>query len=91
MKKIQLLEANDKVTTKTWCRPLQYDDLWYSDGYREVSDYSGSPVNSYRWSRVDDVLGPHVGKTVAEICKELHRNYEFVKGDLPKSHIFFRL
>lgn len=92
---IQLLEDTDLIDPEDWCRPLQILPMSpQSDYYSFKSCYSGQPENNVEWCKVKHVIGKcWFGKTVLEFhsrfkyCQHSYEyRYEFVRGDIPKSH-----
>jgi hypothetical protein len=87
MRTISILEDDDVIDPDDWCRPLQIVSMngGHSDGYSFKSCYSGTPENNTKWVKVKHVIGScWFGKKVKTINKGL--KYEFVSGDIPKSH-----
>lgn len=93
MKIVYMLENNDIIEKDDWCRPI--------DACGEVNStncYSGRPINNTRWVKVQDIFGDWViGMTVSEYMNRRSKNtglkinpdrYEFVRGILPKKHIY---
>jgi len=93
MKIVYMLEDDDVIEKGDWCRPL--------DACGEVnttSCYSGSPMNNTRWVKVQKIFGEWIiGMTVSEYMNRVSANtgnriepdrYEFVRGILPKKHIY---
>ena len=90
MKPVEILEDNDTIRDNDWCRPLSLCTMsgGMSDSMSFRSCYSGSPENNVKWTRVSNVLGDGwIGCTVKAITKALDTRYEFLRGDIPKSHI----
>lgn len=59
----------------------------HSDGYSFKNQYSGAPENNVKWVKVKDAFGKvWFGTKVSKVISELHMQYEFVRGPVPKSH-----
>ena len=74
------------ITKDMWCRPLVYNGDRY---YSQVSTYSGSPQNNYKWVKVEEVFPYWVdnNKTIKELMSgSVSIPYEFIKGDPPANH-----
>lgn len=88
---IDILEDNDRVKPDDYCRPLE-QAVSFGDYFETRSCYGGSPVNNFKWTRVDRIYGDcWFGKMVKEINKQTG-NYrkppmEFARGDIPDKHI----
>jgi hypothetical protein len=90
MYNIYLLQEDDIVVPGLYCRNL-YCTQTFDDGWREIPGFS-IPSNSYKWVPVEEMFGPKLynsGKTVKEIVGDFGP-MEFIKGDLPESHIWVR-
>ena len=90
MKTVQILEPDDTVDPEDWCRPLVLISMsgGHSDGYSFKNAYSGTPENNVKWVKVKDQFGPiWFGKMTRVINYEIGMRYEFVRGDLPSTHI----
>ena len=89
MKKVQILEDQDKIAPTDWCRPLAIISMsgGHSDYYSFRSAYGGTPENNAEWCLVSDIFGEcWDGVEVGELVKHLETRYEFVRGDVPVSH-----
>lgn len=89
MKTINILEENDTIDPEDWCRPLILISMsgGLSDSYAFTNCYSGLPENNVKWVKVRKVFGEcWFGKKVKEVLENLPL-YEFVRGDIPKSHL----
>jgi len=89
MKTVQILEKEDIVEGTDWCRPLQLCTMngGHSDYMSYRSQYSGRPENNVKWAPVNKIFGAGwLGCSVESINNHLQK-YEFVRGDIPKSHI----
>ncbi len=88
---VSILEPADIVQKTDWCRPLRLVTMsgGMSD-YYSIESIGGNPENNVRWCRVNQVLGEMwYGKTAKEINASFDRffgGYEFMRGDVPKSH-----
>lgn len=96
MRTIQLLEPDDTITADCFVRQLSLVFDGQSDYLSTKSTYGGSPLNRLGWIPAREFCPAWVGKTVGEFLKAMnpdHRHasekcgYEFVVGDLPRSHI----
>lgn len=97
---LQLLELDDPVDPDDWVRPLDmgYNQFGDHTEPHSFNMYGGSPQNNIKWIKVRDTFGEcHWGKTVREIHALFDKmvnwqnqmlRYEFVRGDVPKSHIW---
>ena len=87
---VQILEGDDRIDGDDWFRPLQISSMSMSGGYSFKSPYAGTPENNAEWVKVKRVLGkPWFGETIKSFEKAMERTglrYEFVRGDIPKSH-----
>jgi len=85
---IQVLEKDDVVLITDYFRPLRRsaDYSSYSDNWCPINSYSGRPEDHLKWVPVSDCWGTNWNsRTVKEFCKL--REYEFIRGVIPKSHI----
>ena len=58
-----------------------------SDVYSFYNTYSGTPENNAKWIRVDQKFGDFwFGKPVKELV--MVNPYEFIRGEIPKSHFY---
>jgi len=96
VKTIQLLEPDDTITADCFVRQLSLVFDGQSDYLPTKSTYSGFPLNRLGWIPASEYCPAWIGKTVGEFNKAMnkpHRHasekcgYEFVVGDLPRSHI----
>jgi hypothetical protein len=90
-KLLEILEDHDTITKGDWCRPLRIQRDGQSDYVPETNAYSGLPCNNMRWIKVEACVPYWVGKTISEFNEAFSRirncaEYEFVRGNLPKSH-----
>jgi hypothetical protein len=86
---VQLLENEDTIKPNDWCRPLFLITMsgGMSDSMSFKSCYGGIPENNVEWCKVKHVFGkPWFGSTVAEVKNMMQEEYEFIRGDIPKSH-----
>lgn len=86
---VQFLEATDVFQPDDWCRPLQFVTMsgGHSDDYSFKSVYTGAPENNVKWTRVRDVIGGvWRGKTVGDFNRRGFTKYEFVRGEIPRTH-----
>ena len=89
---VSMLEPTDIIQATDWCRPLYLASMsgGQGDGYSFKCQYSGAPENNTKWVRVKMVLGKcWIGATVKHYHAAMSpfgRAYEFVRGDIPKSH-----
>ena len=100
MKKIEILEKNDRVRLTDYCRPLTPDYASTGD-INQRSPYSGRPINNLKWARVAWLFGTlFYGRTAGEINGlkpwEVEHprgtgpqvQYEFARGELPASSLY---
>lgn len=87
---LQLLENIDILHGEVWCRPLQIVSMngGHSDNYSFGAGYR--PENNAKWVKAKFVIGPvwyhrPIG-TYREAMAEHGYDYEFMIGDIPKSH-----
>jgi hypothetical protein len=86
---VQILEPHDTIQPTDWCRPLTLVSMsgGMSDSYSFRSMYSGTPENNVKWVPVQAQLGSvWFGQTVDSFNCDGMQPYEFVRGDIPKSH-----
>ena len=89
---ISILEPTDILLPTDWCRPLQIVSMsgGHSDHYSFSNPYSGTPENNAKWVRVNAVMGDvWFHKPVGEYLTAMKRmglSWEFVRGDIPRSH-----
>jgi hypothetical protein len=84
-----MLEPTDTILPTDWCRPLALVTMsgGQSDYYSFKNTYGGSPENNVEWVRVDAILGKcWFGATVEKFQRKMKSRYEFVRGNIPKSH-----
>lgn len=90
MKSILFLEKDDIIHPDDYCRPLirSADYSSYSDAWIEINEYGGSPLDTLKWMPLWLKFGEcWWGKTYQEITDQSNIFYEYVRGELPKSHI----
>lgn len=86
---VQFLEATDVFLPDDWCRPLDIVTMsgGHSEDYSFKSCYSGTPENNVKWTRVRDVIGGvWRGATVGAFNRRGFTKYEFVRGEIPRTH-----
>lgn len=88
---VSILEKEDIVQPNDWCRPLQIVSMsgGHSDFYSFECQYTRKPENNVKWVRADQILGDIWFKnptSVGKLNSELNIKYEFIRGDVPKSH-----
>lgn len=87
---VSILEKDDIVLASDWCRPLVLQTMsgGMSDSMSFKSCYSGTPENNVEWVRADCVFGSvwFSGSSTPAKFKACGLRYEFVRGDIPKSH-----
>lgn len=90
---VQILENDDTILPSDWCRPLELVSMsgGHSDSYSFQNCYSGTPENNVEWVRADAIFGEVWFTALREttagyLSKKLDKQYEFVRGDVPKSH-----
>lgn len=89
---VQILEPDDILEPSDWCRPLQIimvnGAICAADNFRNA--FSGSPENNVEWVRVRTIIGKKwLNRPVGDFhdaMKRLNMRYEFVRGNIPKSH-----
>lgn len=89
MKTVQILESTDIIDGEDWCRPLEIVSMsgGMSDYYSFRSEYSGTPENNAKWVKVKHVFGKcWFGEQVGVLIERMKKEYEFVRGEPPKSH-----
>lgn len=94
---IFILEDTDVILETDFVRQLSLEYVGQSDTLLEHNPYSGMPINYLPWLEVKRAGMPFfIGKTVGEYRKAMlglekqHQpvsNYEFARGNIPKSHI----
>lgn len=96
MRTIQILEPDDTITADCFVRQLGLIFDGQSDYLSTKTTYSGSPLNRLGWIRASEYCPAWVGKTAGEFNKVMNKahrrasekcGYEFVIGNLPRSHI----
>ena len=85
---LMLLEDDDLVLGTDWCRPLYVSQEGYSDSIFFESVYSGNPINNYKWCRVSQIYGPMWFNKPVRDLNGKYAPYEFVRGDITKSHLY---
>ena len=86
---VQILGEDEIITEDLFIRPLTFSSTGLSDTHFTTNCFSDSPINNYKWTKVLRCLGKYwLGKTVGEYNEGTSIPYEFVRGELPASHIF---
>lgn len=85
---ILMLEDGDTLQNGDWCRPMHFTTM--SGGYSDYYTFEelGRPVNNAKWVECERIIGDMwFGKTIGEVKKALGFDHEFVRGDIPESHV----
>lgn len=91
MKNVQILESSDIIHENDYMRPLQLqtENGGRSDYMALTNVYSGRPQNNVKWIKVSQYLGQcWWGRTVEDFHGKMYgHEYEFLRGDLPHTHV----
>lgn len=93
---IQILERDDVIQATDFVRYMEIEYEGQSDTVMTRGTYGGSPMNFFRWLKVEDAGMPHfIGKLVGFVedwhagIERQHQpiaRWEFARGSIPKSH-----
>lgn len=88
MRTVEILEKDDRVLMTDWCRPLSLCTMsdGHSDSMSFKSNYAGTPENNAKWCPVGAIFGSLWENSTVEAFNKIGKHYEFVRGDIPKSH-----
>jgi len=87
MIKIGLLEDEDTIHGTDYIRPLEFLYESWGNELRTFSEFSGQPLNHLGWVLAQDVCPAWVGHTVEYANRVSTVKYEFVRGNIPSTHL----
>ena len=85
-KMLRILEEHETLTKGLYCRPLVFS-CGYDDAYQDMNCYGGV-INNFKWLLVEEQLGDYWLDGTHTI-EEFHNGeiwFEFVEGNIPKTH-----
>ena len=85
---IEILTQDAIIDGEDYCRPLEFSDSESNIHYTE-NQYSGIPINNYKWIKVKNILGDcWLGRTIADYYSDgVALEMEFARGSIPENHI----